>query len=98
MKRRHLICRFLLPAVLVFGLTTAPPVRADVVTPWPNPAPKPPAPQPPLPPDPNPDPDDGESKLRSVVVASAAGVGLTLLGVWVIRRQLRRRNPVGQLS
>lgn len=98
MKRRHLICRFLLPAVLVFGLTTAPPVRADVVTPRPRPEPKPPSPQPPLPPDPDPDPDDGGNRGRSVVIASAAGVGLTLLGVWVIRRQLRRRNPVGQRS
>ncbi len=98
MPLHQLICRFFLPAVLVFGLTTPPPVRADVVPPRPRPAPKPPSPQPPLPPDPDPDPDDGESRVRSVVVASAAGVGLTLLGVWVIRRQLRRRNPVGQLS
>jgi hypothetical protein len=91
MSLRHL-SPFLVVALLL-GVA-APAVRSDIITPPPRPEPKPPKPQPPLPPEPKPLPDDDDGASRSAVVAAvAASLGVTLLGVWVIRRQLRRTAP-----
>jgi hypothetical protein len=92
MTLHPLLCRLLLPAMLAFGMTTTPAVRADIIIPRPRPDPKPPKPQPPLPPEPKPIPDDDDGVSRaSVVAAVAASVGMILLGVWVVRRS----RPVG---
>src|SRR5437763_1689124 len=98
MKLRHVLRLCVLSVSLVIGLSAAPAVRADVLVPKPKPQPKPPKPQPPLPPEPAPIPDDAENASRPVVIATAASLGVTLLGVWVVRRQFRRQNPVRQLA
>ena len=95
MTIRGTVPRCLLAVALLFGVGV-PSIHADLPRPDPRPRPNPPQPQPPQPnPPPAPDPE-GESQLRPVVIATAASLGVTLLGVWVIRGQLRRRNSVGQ--
>lgn len=71
-------------ALLAVGISHA---HADLPRPDPRPQPNPPQPPQPKPfPDPDTDPNSG---LRSAVVATAASLSVTLLGVWVIRKQLR---------
>lgn len=87
MNLRHILRLCLLSVSLLIGVAT-PAVWADVA---PSPRPNPPQPPPPQPnPPPGPAPDDGESQVRPVVIATAASLGVALLGVWVIRKQLRR--------
>jgi len=96
MTFRSTLARCLFAVALLFG-AGVPSIHADLPRPDPRPQPNPPQPQPPQPnPPPAPTPDEGESQLRPVVIATAASLGVTLLGVWVIRGQLRRRNSVGQ--
>ena len=85
---------WLLAVVLLVGAATL--VRADVA-PFPRPQPPPPQPTPSPTPPPAPDPDDAEGvSPQAVVAATAASVGVTLLGVWVLRRLARPGRAAGE--